>query len=255
MRRRVPLQKLRGSDPTLLEIQIQDLLGRPSGQLEPLNLCDLFALSELEEPPRAIRGELAAFVKRCSAEIAEIPDGSSMVQFATEFAALEPSRVPQSFRDLVLRLTKREGRDATPLRGLLEAWSDGEPEPFVLGAGQVRVQRAGMQNSPKQGIASRTRPRERSASKGSSTRSTPSASSSKPVMDIDRRNWIADVALERLGSAVETGLGEAVLIAGITHRAKTVYPHLAPHEITMVLNELLKGGRVRKSAGRWSRTR
>ena len=253
MRRRVPLQKLRGSDPTLLEVQTQDLLGRPSGQLEPANLCDLFALAELEEPPRAIRSELKLFVKRCSAEIAELRDGSQLDQFIDDFGAVEASRVPQSFRELVLRLADREGRDGSGLLGLAETWEDTEPTPFELGAGQVRVQRA--EARAPRSSSERSSRRERGSGGGSSRKSGPRKVSTKPVVDIDRRNWIADTALERLSQSLESGLGEAVLVAGIRHRARSIYPNLMPHEITTVLNELAKGGRLRKSAGRWSRTR
>lgn len=256
-RRRVPLQKLRGSDPTLLEVQIQDLLLRPSGQLEPANLCDLFALAELEEPPRSVRTQLAAFVKRCSAEIAEIPDGPALVQFADDFSAVDAARVPQSLRDLIGRLSIREGRDGIPLEGLLEVWSSEAPEPFQLGAGQVRVQRATAANTPRSSSSSSRSggPRERSSSSPRASSSADTSARARPVVDIDRRNWIAEMALERLSQSLESGLGEAVLIAGIKHRARTVYPNLAPQEITTVLNELAKVGRVRKSAGRWSRSR
>jgi len=251
MRRRVPLQKLRGSDPTLLEVQIQDLLGRPSGQLEPANLCDLFALAELEEPPRSIRSELEQFVKRCRQEIAEIPDGL-LPEFCDDYAAVEPARVPATLRALVLELSGRESRDGAGLSKLAEGWSAEEPQAFELGAGTVRVQRATAKPpapARRAGIGKAEAKPARSSSKA------PRRAAAKTVVDVDRRNWMVETVLERLATSQESGLGQAVLIAGIRHRAREQYPKLAPHEITAVLNELLKLGRVRKSAGRWFRTR
>ena len=258
MRRRIPLQKLRGSDPTLLEVQTQDLLTRPSGQLEPANLADLFALAEHENPPKSMRRALDAFVKRCCVEIGEIAD-SQLDDFVKDFVAVEAARLPQSFRDLVVDLSQRDSRDPRKLTPLIEHFESGEPTPFELGQNTVKVQRASAANAPRSGT-SRTR-RSRSGGGSGGTRSSSSKPSprkidtSRPAMDIDKRNWLIEILMERLGEARESGLAEAVLVAGIRHRARSEYPRLMPFEITSVLSDLEKAGRVRKSAGRWSRSR
>ena len=64
---------------------------------------------------------------------------------------------------------------------------------------------------------------------------------------------LSELCLERLGQAHESGLKEAVLIAGVRHRARETYPNVNPHEVTGVLKTLKEQGRVRYSAGRWSR--
>lgn len=254
MRRRVPLQKLRGSDPTLLEIQIQDLLSRPGSQLEPLNLLDLYALAEHPEPPKRIKHALETFVDRVAQEISGIPDGSALREFAAEYDDLEGGRVPTTFRELLTRLGEREGRESGLLLDLVARWEGVEPEPFQLGVAAPKIQRATIANAPATS-APRTRTQRNSDRASTAQPKVASSSRAKPMIDIDKHNWIVEVVLQRLAESSETGLGEAVLVAGIKHRAKDVYPMLAPQDITQALQDLLKVGRVRKSAGRWSRAR
>ncbi len=255
MRRRKQLQKLRGSDPVLLEVQTQDLLTLPSGQLEPANVADLFALAEHDSPPKSMRRGLDLFVKRCCLEIGEIADGQ-LPAFVKDYMDVPPERIPQSFRDLIVELSQRESRDSTKLEPLIEHFEGTEPTPFEFGEKTVKVQRATAANKPRSSRTSRGGGRSRSSSGGRSARPKPrKIDTSGPTMDVDKRNWVVETVMERLGEAREKGLSEAVLVAGIRHRAKAVYPKLMPFEITSVLSDLEKAGRVRKSAGRWSRAR
>ncbi|MCB9667969.1 MAG: hypothetical protein H6736_17095 [Alphaproteobacteria bacterium] len=253
MRRRAPLQQLRGSDPTLLEVQLPDLLIRPSSQLEPPNLCDLFALSELESCPKSVKLRLQNFIDRAKAEMSEISEGSDMATFVREIDAVDPERVPASFRAFLGQLVGRPGRDSTGLKGLLEKLEGHEPEAFTLGAPKIRMQRAEAASPEKSTV--RTRRSTGDARKTATRTSAPAKPArQQTVVDIDKMNWIRDTLIERLATASDSGLGEHVLIAGIKHRAQSVYPRLGPHEITAVLNDMLKKGLVRKSAGRWSRS-
>jgi hypothetical protein len=250
MRRRAPLQNLRGSDPMLLEVQLQDLLLRPSSQLEPPNLCDLFALGELDEAPKAVRSRVGSFLDRARAELAEIADGAEMKTFADEIAAVAPARVPTSLRTYLAELASRESRDGAPLERLLEGLEGTEPEPFTLGQPTIRVQRAEAVKPES------TRSSRRSSGNARSTaarKSAPKTTRAAPVVDVERQKWIRDNVIEMLSGVSENGLNQPVVIAGIRHRAKPHYPRLGPHEVMAVLNDLLKKGLVRKSASRWSR--
>lgn len=250
MRRRAPLQKLRGSDPMMLEVQLQDLLLRPSSQLEPPNLCDLFALDEMEDAPKAVRNRVRGFIERAKGEMAEIADGSEMKTFVEELLAVEGTRVPGSMRAYLGELCAREGRDGTALRGLIDSLDGVEPEPFTLGAPTIRVQRA---EAVKPESTKRTRRASGSARGTAKRTAAPKKEKVRKVVDIEREKWIRDTLIERLSGTGESGLGEHVLIAGLRHRAKPHYPNLGAHEVKAVLNDLLKKGLARKSAGRWSR--
>lgn len=253
MRRRAPLQNLRGSDPMLLEVQLQDLLLRPSSQLEPPNLCDLFALDEVDGTSRSLKKALEGFVKRARGEMAEIADGSEMATFVREIGEVEPSRVPASFRAFLGELAAREGRDVAGLKALLSDLEASEPEAFAFGAPRIKAQRVEAVE-PKE----RTKGRSRRGAAGGTTRSSSGRSSkpapkkiAKPVVDIDKHNHLRDIIIERLAGVSENGLAEHVLIAGVRHRARPEYPKVGPHEVMAVLNELLSRGLARKSAGRW----
>ena len=246
MRRRVPLQKLRGSDPTLLVVQLQDLFTRPSGQIYPENLCDLFALSELEDIPRSVRTKMKAFLIRARGEISEFTDGAQMREFTKELSEIDPEKIPTSMRELLAELADRKSRDSAPFREFLATLEGTVPLQFELGEEEVRVQRA--EEGPR-----KSHDRRRAAPKSPTAarkKATPRRAA-KPVMDVEKAKWISSVILERLSGSKVNGLMEVVLIAGVRHRAKTEFPNMLPQDVTTVLNSLLKAGRVRKSAGRW----
>lgn len=249
MRRRAPLQNLRGSDPMLLEVQLEDLLIRPSSQLEPPNLCDLFALDECEEAPKIVRTRVRTFIDLARAEMAEIADGSEMKTFVEELTQVAPARIPTTLRTFLGELAERESRDGTLIVQLLEAIASTEPEPFTLGEPTIRVQRAeavkpDSAKSRTSGDARKTASRSKAPKK---------APKPKPVVDVERQKWIRDSIIEMLTGVSENGLNQPVVIAGIRHRARKPYPRLGPHEVVAVLNDLLKRGVLRRVATRWSR--
>lgn len=247
MRRRVPVQNIRGSDPTLLEVQLQDLLRRPMSQLAMVNVLDLVALSETEGRPRSLERSLQLFVERITASIADLPMGPPWNEFLAELDAVEPERVPHRFREILAREAQREDRDRDRPRvdALLAAWSAREPTPFELGKQRANVMRA---------VATEIRPAAPSPRAAAArSRPAPAARRERFVSDDDREKaaWITEVVLERVGSAGEKGLAEPVLVAGLRHRARDRYPNLTPAEIAAVLRSLRESGRVRYAAGRW----
>ena len=233
----------------MLEVQVADLLLRHSDQIEPANLCDLFALGEVDAP-KSIQSGLREFLDRARAELAEINDGSEMKGFVDGLGQVEASRVPDSFRALLTEFASREGREAKPLTELLGSWTDTAAETFEFGAPTMKVQTAEAA-APK---ASRTRTR--GIGKAETKPAKPKRKVSRPVAveDVEKDRLIRELLIERLSTvASDKGLSETVLIAGIRHRAKSAYPRLGPHEVTKVLKDLEKRGLLRKSARRWFR--
>lgn len=242
MRRRAPLQKLRGSDPVLIEVQIPDLLNRPSGQLEPVNLCDLFALSEIDERPKVIVARLEKFIERAKEEMIDIPDGPPMVAFIDELREVDPTLIPERLRAHLRSLTLREGRENKEILSFLASLEGIEPKRFELGTGVTRVQRAEVSTS-----AART-----SRATG---KTTTRKISNTAVVDSEKHEFVCQLVLDRIEASSNNTLGEHVLVAGVRHRGKAQYPDMLPQEINAALLDLLKKGLVRKSAGRWSSTR
>jgi len=237
MSRRAEFQQLRGSDPTRLEIQIQDLLRRPVGQLAPANLMDLLALAEHPSPPSAIQDALTKFVIRVKKEVADLPAGASWDQFVVDVGGVDAAVVPAGFRDLISDQLQRDDRDNAPLEALLEKWSPVQPTPFEVGEVAPTIEHAKPARAPR-----------------ASRRASPGAGRARPsaVTDDERVRTITDICMERLSNASDSGLKELVLVAGVRHRAKQQYPNVTPNEVTAVLKSLKASGRVRYSAGRWS---
>jgi hypothetical protein len=240
MRRRVPEQPLRGSNITSVEIQTQDLLRKPLGQIAPVNVCDLFALAQASGLPAGFHKALEEFTDRISQEIAEIPDGSSWAEYVEELQGIPAERVPTSFRALLQREGEPEGRDRPGCDELLERWSAVEALEFELGEVAPKIEK-------RLGPAS---PAERSKSKQGASAAKPGAA----LVDPERSILLKQLILERVSPQLENGLKEVVLIAGTRHRAKERYPDLLPQEIISALKELKEIGQLQYSAGRWKRT-
>lgn len=255
MNRRVPEQNLRGSDATLLDVQLQNLLRRPMGQLAILNVLDLLALSELEEAPKSIQTQLKGFVERTSTEVSELPP-NGFSDLLDEVAEVDAERVPTTFRDWLGRESDRPGRDAGRIGELLQGWSDVEPEPFALGERAAKVERGAA--AGRRGAAKDSRARARSATRSASGRSR---STSAPRRNVgtntspEKRAVIEKICMERLNRATDSGLSEMVLVAGVRHRAKDEgFEDVSPAEVTAALRGLKDTSRVRYSAGRWMST-
>lgn len=249
LRRRHPLLKLRGLDPVMLEVQGQEMLRRPTAQLEPLNLLDLIALFENPSHPKAIANALGLWVGRAEREMADIPSGRPWMEFLDEYASVPGRHVPETFRGWLRRQAERgEGRAADRIHQLLARWAGEEPEPFLLGKLVTRV--VTVAAPPPEPTS-----RERASVRAPRDRAPEVTRAAAPVADPAQHQWLVDVVLERVAQAPESGLAEAVLLAGIKHRARDRFPHLSPADIQAVLRELKANNRVRYSAGRYSPTR
>ncbi len=243
MSRRVPVQRLRGSDPVLLEVQIQDLLRRPFAQLEPLNALDLLALAELPNAPASVRTELDDYRRRSRIEISDIPAGRSWAEFVEELRTLTAERVPETFRTWMTEELERPDRTSPDLAEWLSAWAPVPPLPFEVGARGAKVTRARAE-PPAPTVVQKAR----------AQRPTAAAPRPEPTdADRERRQAIRAVAIDRIDDSGENGLQEAVLTAGIRFRLRDRFPLLPPQEIQSVLAEIKASGRARWTAGRYLR--
>lgn len=247
MRRRVPTQQLRGSDRVMLEVQIRDLVGKPLGQVAFGNIADLFALDEGDELPTSIRTMLDGYRQRIGVEIADLPNGHVFTDFAAECMEVEPARIPDSLRLVLVEEVdkpKRGGAEKSVIEALEDRWSSVDPEAFTVAAPvTVPVQGpvGGKETIDTQAPKKTTRARS----------ATPRAKKEEDPAVRVRIDWVKQVAMERLGQGQEKGLGQPILMAGVRHRARVSHPSLGPHEILAGLKELEKEGLLRQSAGRW----
>lgn len=244
--RRVPEVAIRGADAVTLEVQCQDLLRRPTAQVSPVNAVDLVALREQPAAPPSLRLALEEFAGRFRREIADVPNGRSWAEWLEEMASVPGARVPETVRGWLLEEALRPERAPELVQRLLDAWAAQPPIPFGIGTGRARVVRAGV--VPAEATRPAT-PTERKAR-------APKPRVKPPVRsDVDpaRGDAIRSTALERLDDVGEAGLAEPILVAGIRFRLRDRFPALPPHEVFVVLKELVAAGRVRASAGRYRR--
>ncbi len=254
MSRRVPVQEIRGSDPTLLEVQLSEMLRRPLGQLHPANVMDLIELATTEGRPRSLDRGLQAFVPKMAREIADIPNGPPFREFLDELRELPGERVPHQFREILAAEADREGRtDEGLVADLLALWAGEEPAPFEMGVRRARVVRTERRAPRGSSSEPSSAPRERTRQAGRAGSAAPRASrAGSSTADDGRLDLIRDLCLEKLARASENGLGEPILLAGVRHQVKDQYPDVKPAEILAVLRSLKDGNQVRYSAGRWS---
>ena len=238
MRRRVPEQPLRGSDITSLEIQTQDLLRKPVGQIAPVNVCDLFALASVPNLGGSFSTALGEFTDRITQEIADIPDGPSWEEFVDELRTIPGDRVPASFRALIGAECGRDDRNRSAMADVIGAWHDTTPADFLIADSQPKIQKS---------VSVAAEPKRAKGSKRAAPKRVVKAVNPERVALIKR------LALERVNGRLENGLKEAVLVAGIRHRARTEYPDLLPSEIISVLKGMKESGQLHYSAGRWKR--
>lgn len=232
-----------------VEIELNALSAKPIGQIACDNVADLFALEELDDLPTGLRVRLKGFRDRMGRAIRDLR-GAGFQAWLDALAEVPADRVPASLRDIVQAEADeplRADGDRSRIAALGGAWAQVEPAPFTFAAPR-KVQQLPVRGEPRERRARPTRaPRE---SGGTARVPTPRP---KPVGDPDQSAWIRQVALERLSGAMDQGLLEAVLIAGIKHRARDRYPTLSDLEVRAELRAMDGAGLVTHSAGRWKR--
>ncbi|NCG21224.1 MAG: hypothetical protein GWP91_19615 [Rhodobacterales bacterium] len=260
MHRRIPAQALRGSDKLMLEVPIPDMLRRPMGQLAPANVCDLVALAECDDCPRALKEGLDKFVERTAKEVTDIPPGTLFEGFLDELAEIEAGRVPSTYRTWMA--TQADERQNERLGNLVQAWAEVEPEVFTFGQRTVKVEhRTAAAASPATSLSRPTTGKGRAKAAtpkvaGAKKASTAAKRANKPPADPARVKLILTLVMDRLDESSAKGLSEIVLIAGIRHRAKDHDCNgVSLAEVTSVLRDLKKQERVHYSAGRWTSLR
>lgn len=244
---RFHIQDLRSMSAVAMDINIQDLLRRPLAQIDPRTLADLFALAVAEGVPKGTQKGIVAFTERMINEIADLPVGDGFQGFINELLAIDAGQIPQGLRDAVATEASNEERpvpDCEKASAAVAAWADVPPDAVAVKAEpapeEVRVQKVSA--APSRGsTTSKRRP---------AAKRRP-----KPVVDEARVEFIQEAVFDRLSGYSDSGLLQAVLVAGVMHQAKQAgYSDIAPYEVLAVLRKLKDQQRVRHSAGRWSRS-
>lgn len=262
LRRRLPSQNLRGVDAVMLEILAGDLVEKPMGQVAPENVADLFALCDQPAAPGNLRRRLANYRQRIAIEIGDIPNGAEFQALVADWKRVSGERVPETLRSVWTEECQKPRRSAAEralAADLLAGWADLEPAPFIISAPKIAPGRPPVQR------AAAAPPVERPTRHGSAAAASPATprvrTVSNPAVprtvapdDPEKRRWIREILFERLGAATDKGLLESVLLAGIKHRARELYPNLQPSDVMNVLQIMSQRGEVRVSAGRWALT-
>jgi hypothetical protein len=233
--RRVTVTGLRGADIATLQVLTQDVIRLPLNQIEADTLCDMFALSELEEgiPPQ-LALDLLAFRENRIRELNDLPDGAALSEFAQSLAALAADQVPGTLRDAVVALTPDREQSAEALTELASHLSSAEPAAVLVRAAQ-----------PEAPSPAATAAADRTTAKKPAKRKAGTRASAK---DPARAEWIEEFAVFRLKN-YETGLKETILVGGARHKAP--WKDITEREVRSVLRRLAREGKLRISAGRW----
>lgn len=254
MSRRVHLDNLRASDPTTLDILVQETLRRPIVQVSAATIADIVALAECTALPKSLRPSLQRFADRVGPEIADLPPGEPFESFLAEIEQIPAEKVPAPMRTALANESSNRIDYRARLDAMLAVINEVPPETVVPGTAKTKIQRMKTTTDADNEIADRPRsPRTPKAKSATNADGKPAKVAPIKYVDVDRQKWVTDQLLERLSEYVESGLREDVLLAGLRHRARAEYPDLNPPEILGVLRALQDGGRVKHSAGRWRR--
>ncbi|NOY25726.1 MAG: hypothetical protein GXP62_07615 [Oligoflexia bacterium] len=234
----VSVAGLRKADPTTLQVLTQDVLRTPLVRIEPATLVDLLALSELGEDqvPGAMVKELSSFQRQMFRELADLPDGIALASFAADLCGLRAETLPTCLRDAVAEiLPDRKDADAVnALQALIDHASTAQPEAISLPAMAAA-------DSPNKSAVTKVKPAKKRASRKAK-------SAEAKLLEEERGQWIEGDVIVRLAQ-YNTGLKEAIMVAGSRHRAP--WDDVTEKEVLKVLRRLKREERLRFSAGRW----
>jgi len=230
----VSVEGLRKADADKLHVLTSDVLRTPLVRLDPITLCDLLALSELQDGLGvAFKRDLDGFREQMVRELQDLPDGPGLRDFAILVGEVPPARVPAALRGAVKELmADRKDPEALDLLGsLLERWDSVAPEDFPP---PPKVEK---ETKKKRAAAA---PKEKAEKKART-----------PANQVDERRaeWVKNDVLERLQNYGHDGLKEAIVVAGARHRSP--WKDLTEKEVLAVLRQMERDGNVRHSAGRW----
>ncbi len=232
--KRVTVNGLRGADAATLRVLTQDVIQLPLNQIETSTLCDLFALSEVEEGmPSDLGRDLQAFRERRIRELNDVPDGEALIGFVESLAAMAADQVPGSLREAVASLAAEREQSTDALETLASHLSSADPAAVVV---KVSVAEA-----PSQAEAA-------AAKRGPAKKPAAKRKTSKTAKDPARAEWIEEYAVLRLKN-YETGLKEAILVGGTRHKAP--WSDVTDREVRSVLRRMAREGKLRLTAGRW----
>lgn len=237
--RRVTVKGLRGADVATLRVLTQDVLALPLNQLDAVTLCDLVALSELEEGlPKDLDAELKTFRDRRFREVADLPDGPALGDFAQQLTAVKAADVPSTIREMLSTLIPdcAEPEAVAALESLMKHLETEEPAIITLAEGATEKQ-----SKAEKAVEDRA-PAKSPPKKKKSTRKT------APAKDPARAEWIEEYVMLRLVN-YETGLKEAIVVGGA--RFKAPWKDITEREVRSVLRRLAREEKLRTSAGRW----
>ena len=233
--RRVTVNGLRGADVATLRVLTQDVIRLPLNQIETSTLCDLFALSEIDDGmPADLSKELESFRESRIRELNDIPDGEALSEFAQSLTSIDADQVPGTLRAAVTALSGERALSEDALTALATHFGSSEPASVIVRAPQAEA--------PSQAEAAAAN---RTAAKAPPKKKAKKSSTAK---DPARAEWIEEYAIIRLKN-YETGLKEAILVGGTRHKAP--WSDVTDREVRSVLRRLAREGKLRISAGRW----
>lgn len=265
------IQGLRSSDGLTLSILCQDVVRQPLVEIAAVTVCDLLQLAVSEGLPAQLQQDLDRFAPQMVREIGDLPD-TLFPGFMKELGKLPPEHVPDSVRQAVTaraELGKSVPKIQEGWAELSASWEGVEVEAIEIGGAtsHVKVNEYDVPDSHKApderkhkprarkkaaatGEASTSAPDSPKAPRGSSSSYTARMRNQRPTRDPARAAWLRKAVLERLGQA-NGGIKQALLVAGMLRRSE--WADMAPDEVVSVLRTLDKEGRVKLSAGRWSK--
>ncbi len=231
-RNQVLIPNLRQLPVAELQIQVQDVLNLPIGQLAPQTLADIFALADAgEQLPTALARDLANYRDKLVRQLADLPDGAELAALVAGLNELPPEHLPAALREALAG--QLEGRSSEEVVGALREavarWEGVEPAPVSI-------------PEPAPAPAAAAMPAAKPKKKATTRRRT-------TKVDERREEWIREDVTSRLVNYGSRGLKEAIVVAGARHRSP--WNDLTEAEILVVLRRMKREGVLRYSAGRW----
>ena len=267
------IQGLRSSDGQTLSILCQDVLRQPLVEIAPVTVCDLLQLAVTAGLPVQLQQDLDRFAPQMVREIGDLPD-TLFPAFMKDIEKVPAEHVPAAVRRAVA--SRADTGKAVPKilaawDELLPMWEGSEIELIQLGGAtsRVKVDEFDVPDSHKAPDERKHKPRARKKgpADGDATTDAPDVVKSpraaakdsftarmrnpqRPLRDPARALWLRKAIVERLGNA-SGGIKQALLVAGMLRRSE--WADMAPDEVVSALRSLDKEGRVKLSAGRWSK--